>query len=244
MAGVVVGFNALLRRLEIAVDGMRRFTADASHQMRTPLAILRTHLAVLEKRGTEGPAGRQSLRDIKLAVERLQSLLTGLITLARTEEGAPGADLVDVDLQDLCRNIALALAPIATAARIDIHLDAAEQPVHLRTDPFLVTEMLTNLIDNAIRYNRRGGEVALGLSRAGDLVTLWVEDNGPGIAPKDHAEVLRRFHRLPRDQHQSGSGLGLSIVSAIAARLGGTLSLGPGAKGAGLRVEIAFPANS
>jgi two-component system sensor histidine kinase TctE len=244
LSGLVSGFNALLNRLEGAVEGMRRFTADASHQMRTPLAILRTHLALLRKNGTETEAGRTSLADLQLATDRLQGLLTGLIALARTEDVASGQPGEAVDVRAISRQALIDLAPLASAHGVDLRLEGEDAPVPARADPVLLSEIATNLVDNAIRYNHRGGHVAVRVDTDGVGVTLQVEDDGPGVPAEAHDKIFQRFYRLPRDQQSHGSGLGLSIVRAAANRLGAELRLEPGAAGAGLRVTLALPAHA
>ena len=238
LAGLVVGFNALLNRLEGSVEGMRRFTADASHQMRTPLTILRTHLAVLKKHLPTSEAGRASVADISHATERLQSLLTGLVTLARTEEIATGNQALELDLVDLARQVASEYAPIAAKARVGIQLDAGEHPVLVRADPLLLTELLANLIDNAIRYNQRNGSVTVSVRQDGVFDLLEVEDDGPGVPEADREAIFQRFYRLQRDHNRTGSGLGLSIVRAIATRLDGELRISTGNGGKGLKVSL------
>lgn len=238
LSALVEGFNGLLSRLEASVEGMRRFTADASHQMRTPLAILKTHLALVRKHGGDSDKGRASLDDIDLATDRLQSLLTGLITLARTEDVAPAdADQI-VDLAEVARQVATEFAPIASRSRVHIELDAPETGLPTSADPVLLTELLSNLIDNAIRYNHRGGRVIVRVTARDGTAALQVDDDGAGIPEADRAAVFQRFYRLARDQQRAGSGLGLSIVQAIATRLGASLTLGPGIEGRGLSVVI------
>lgn len=243
LAGLVVGFNALLKRLESSVEGMRRFTADASHQMRTPLAILRTHLAILRKHPPASDAGKASVADIEHATDRLQSLLTGLVTLARTEDVPSDAAAPDVDLTALARHIAAEYAPMASKSRVNIQLDAPDEPISAHVDPVLVTELLSNLIDNAIRYNHRGGHVVVRVRLDGASAVLEVEDDGPGVPEADRVAIFQRFYRLPRDQERTGSGLGLSIVQAIAVRLGAQLSIanGAGENGLCMSVTIARP---
>jgi len=241
LASLVEGFNALLSRLEASVEGMRRFTADASHQMRTPLAILRTHLALLRKHGGDSQKRRAFLDDIDLATDRLQSLVTGLITLARTEDAASPAARETIDLVEVARHVATEFAPLATKSRIQLELDAPGAPVLAAAHRVLVTELLSNLIDNAIRYNRRGGRVVVSVASELQGPALAVQDDGPGIPAEHRDAVLQRFYRLSRDNHRAGSGLGLSIVQAIATRLGGRLRIGDGLGGSGLTVEVTLP---
>lgn len=240
LVGLVTGFNALLHRIELSVEGVRRFTADASHQMRTPLTILRTHIAIVRKHGLESDLGKSSLADIELATDRLQGLLTGLITLARAEDAMTAPPIAEVDLRPIARKVATAFAPIAMAADVDIRLEASEHQVLAPADPLLVEELLSNLVDNAVRYNRAGGSVTLAVRTEGSQSLIEVIDDGPGIPAPDRTKVLQRFFRLSRDQQQQGSGLGLSIVQAIATRVHASLRLHQGVDGKGLAVTVSF----
>jgi two-component system sensor histidine kinase TctE len=239
LAGLVVGFNDLLRRLEVSVEGMRRFTADASHQMRTPLAILRTHLTLLRKHGTDSEIGKASLDDIQHATDRLQSLLTGLVALARSEE-AVGQTHEEIDLGAVAGQVVQEHQAIAKAARVTLHLSANLDEVHAPADPLLLAEIIGNLVDNGIRYNRPGGRVDVIVENA-PAPTVAVSDDGPGIPPDQRARVLERFYRLPRDQRLTGSGLGLPIVEALTKRLSASLMLEAGEHGRGLRASVRFP---
>jgi two-component system sensor histidine kinase TctE len=237
LAGVVMGFNGLLSRLEGAVEGMQRFTADASHQMRTPLAILRTHLALLRKHVTKSAAARRSLADVELAAIRLQNLLTGLIALARTEDLGHGDMLEEVDLRALAMAVVEQHAGLANAKDVTLRYEDAGSCFAVRTEPLLVAELLSNLVDNAIRYNRRGGSVRVRMLPGGNPA-FEVEDDGPGVPEAERAKVFQRFYRLSRNPDDHGSGLGLSIVQALARRLNANVRLGDGDGGRGLQVTI------
>lgn len=242
LRGLIAAFNGLLGRLDTTVRGIRRFTADASHQMRTPLSILRTHVDVL--RSVELPAGaaRQSVADIEAATRRLQRLLTQLLALARAEGSR---DIVIaprklVDLVEIARGVGVEYAPQAVKAGIDIHFDAPCHTVPVMTQPDLAGELIGNLVDNAIRYNRLAGVVGITVSDDGSLT---IEDEGPGIAPGDRALAFQRFGRLTTDQDRIGSGLGLAIVQALARSLGADVDLANRAGHPGLCVTVRFPRN-
>lgn len=238
LAGLVVGFNDLLHRLETSVEGMRRFTADASHQMRTPLAILRTHLALVRKHGTETDAGRASLADVQLATDRLQSLLTGLVALARSED-AGGETLPEIDLRDAVKDVTAHYRSLAEGAGVELRVATPAQALRARAEPLLLAELIGNLVDNAIRYNQPGGRVDVRLA-GHPRPTIDVLDDGPGIPPDQRDRVLERFYRMPRDQQHPGSGLGLPIAEALARRLSATLTLSAGDNGRGLKVTVGF----
>ena len=243
LAGVVAGFNAMLDRLELGVEGMRRFTADASHQMRTPLAILRTHLGVLKRHAPASPEGQASVADIELATDRLQSLLTGLLALARAEEPEPGGGDASVDLGTVVHQVLAEHQAAATARSVKLQFGADEE-VSVAIDALLIRELVSNLIDNAIRYNRPGGSVEVRLRQSVGWAVIEVEDDGPGVPPADRHRIFQRFYRLSRDSQQFGSGLGLSIVQAIVGRIGARMNIAEGRDQQGLRISISLPARA
>jgi two-component system sensor histidine kinase TctE len=239
LVGLVKGFNALLQRLDEAVDGIRRFTSDASHQMRTPLAVLRTHLAVLRKHVR--PEGRASLHDVEEATERLQHLLTRLVTLARAEEAPADSDRSGrSDLREITARVVADLEDEAQDAQVQVSVTASGDCI-AATDPILTAEILSNLLDNAIRYNVRGGHAEVILLQTDAEVRMIVEDDGPGIPTRHLEQVFQRFFRLSRDEQRAGSGLGLSIVAALARTIGAAIEIGPTAPGPGLSVVVTLP---
>jgi two-component system, OmpR family, sensor histidine kinase TctE len=221
-----VALNALLERLEQSIGAVRRFTADASHQMRTPLTIVRTHLGILQLCGIDTPEGRAALDDIEGATKRLERLLAQLIALARADEGASVGDGTEtVDLARIAAAVVAERVPQALATRVDIQFEGPPKPVPIASNEVLTGEIVTNLVDNAIRYNREGGAVIVRVMAAGIGARLEVEDEGPGIPAANRARVFERFYRIPRRGGPEGSGLGLAIVRALADRLGADVRL-------------------
>lgn len=241
--GFLKAFNGLLYRLQGAVEGMRRFTADASHQMRTPLSILRAHLQVLRREGLDSAAGRSSLSDIDAATRRLQRLLTQLLALARAEGNTESvAALAEpVDICSLARSLAEDYVTTAMKAEVDLQFEADCRQCMVTTVEAFARELVANLVDNAIRYNHRGGTVWLKVEDDGETtIRVIVEDDGPGIPDAMRPRMFDRFRRLDRDRQTEGSGLGLAIVTALADVIGSEVRLA-GRSGGGLRAEIDFP---
>jgi len=243
---LVVAINGLLERLDQSIGTMRRFTADASHQLRTPLAVLRTHLALLRRHGTGTAEGRAALDDVDGAVRRLERLLTQLLALARADEDNPVAATAEVaDLLQVAMEITAEQVPAALALGVEVRFDAPPEdgPVpRVAGNAVLVGELLANLLDNAIRYNRPGGTVTVRVTGTPDAPRLEVEDDGPGIPPAERGRVFERFYRVPRggEEARTGSGLGLAIVRALAERLGAEVGLNDRAEGPGLLVVVLF----
>ena len=234
--------NSLLQRLDLAIELVRRFTADASHQMRTPLAILRTHLDLVRRLGSETPAGQSALNEVDNAINRLERLLGQLVTLARADEqniAQPVAE--NVDLNEIAFNVLSERAPQAFARDIDVQFDRFDGRAMIPGNSVLIGELLANLIDNAIRYNSAGGMVLVRTIVDATIARVEVEDTGPGIPEAHLARVFERFYRIPMTNGPEGSGLGLAIVKALSDRLGAEIVLLPGSGGRGLRVSASFP---
>ncbi|MGN6424398.1 MAG: sensor histidine kinase [Asticcacaulis sp.] len=242
LRGLVSSFNALLHRLDLAVEGVRRFSADASHQMRTPLSVLRSHVALLKKASPPDKTSRSSLHDIDEAVDRLERLVTQLLALGRVDGATPlPTAQTPCNLSQLVQEAASDLAMMATRRRVNLALEAPAYPVWAMTDEPLAHEVITNLIDNAIRYNRPRGHVTLSVFAADGRARVSIEDDGPGIPPADRERVFERFIRLSPDADHSGSGLGLAIARTLGDTLGAHITLSTPENGQGLRVVVDFP---
>ncbi|MEH3103616.1 MAG: sensor histidine kinase N-terminal domain-containing protein [Sphingomonas phyllosphaerae] len=227
-------FDHLLARLDSATAGMRRFTADASHQMRTPLAVLKVQVA-LARRGSP-----DALAEIADAADRLEHLVKQLLALARAEEAGSAPPREQVDLREVAIAVINRRIAQAIEAGVEIHLDGAEDIV-IASHRTLLFEILSNLIDNAIRYNRAGGHVMLTVSDEEETgATIVVADDGPGLPEDDLARLGERFTRLSTARDSEGSGLGLAIVRSAASRLDATVAIVNTRPG--LRITLRFGA--
>jgi two-component system, OmpR family, sensor histidine kinase TctE len=237
-----IAVNSLLQRLDLAIELVRRFTADASHQMRTPLAILRTHLDLVRRLGSDTPAGQSALNEVDSAINRLERLIKQLVALARADEQTIARPVVEnVDLNEIAFNILSERAPQAFARDIDVQLDRFEGRAMIPGNSLLIGELLANLVDNAIRYNRAGGDVFVRTAIDSNAARVEIEDTGPGIPAAHLARVFERFYRIPMLNGPDGSGLGLAIVKALSDRLGAQIVLSPRREGQGLLVSVSFP---
>jgi two-component system sensor histidine kinase TctE len=219
---------------------MSRFTADASHQMRTPLSILRTHISVLGGLIPADNAAYSSLNDIQEAADRLQRLLIQLLKLARADGQSLDRESTTIDLREVIQETATKHVQQALEAGIDLHFEAAQRPFPMRANSITISEVFANLIDNAIRYNDAGGSVVVRLFDDNGKYAVDVEDDGPGIPDAEQEKVFTRFYRLNRDQSRVGSGLGLAIVRSLAATLNAEIKMSAGADNRGLRVSVSF----
>lgn len=235
-------FNSMLGRLAAAVEGMRRFTADASHQMRTPLAILRTHVTVLKKAQPGSKDASSSLDDIAEATERLQNLLVQLLALARADAAAPASQSLEaLNIVEIARTVANEHAPEALRRKAQFQFSAPGHDVKVLTHPTWIAELLSNLVDNAIRYNDKGGAIHLTVTDSTDSAIISVEDDGPGIPEADRERVFERFTRLHPERDRSGTGLGLSVVKVLSETIGAQVRLADAVTTKGLRVEVILP---
>ncbi|WP_430255615.1 sensor histidine kinase [Neorhizobium sp. DAR64872/K0K18] len=236
--GLVDTVNSFMVRLEGALNALRHFTGNASHQLRTPLAIVRTQLALAD-RADDLATAKTAVRKADEAVAGAEHILAQLLLMAKIDAAGRSAAFRRLDLTDLVRGLTGDHVPGAADRGIDLGFEG-EGETQVNVEPLLIGELVKNLIVNAILHAGSGTEVTVRIERIGETARLEVEDNGPGIPPEKRATVLERFGRLGRGD-ASGTGLGLPIVEEIARLHGATLSLHDGSGGTGLKVRIDFP---
>ncbi|MGZ8254274.1 MAG: sensor histidine kinase [Burkholderiaceae bacterium] len=214
---VVVSFNELLERLSRNMQMQQRFLADAAHQMKTPLAGLRTQ-AELAIRETDPQQLKRSLCQIAMSTERATHLINQLLALARAEhQSTDPARFEVVELNAIARSVVQELVPDAISRRVDLGFEPTERPVRIVGVPLLVREMMLNLVDNGLRYTPEGGSVTLRIRQHKEAAFIEVEDTGPGIPEAERQRVFDRFYRI-LGTNVDGSGLGLAIVREIVER--------------------------
>jgi two-component system sensor histidine kinase TctE len=238
---LVFAMNGYMARLKAMLAGQRRFIADASHQLRTPLTVLKTQTE-LALRETDPREMREIVESIYRTTDATVHLANRLLTLARAEHRMAEGGLEPLSLLEAARQVGLELAQNAVAKGIDLSLEPSDE-VKVNGHPLLLHEMIANLVENAIRYTPAGGTVMLRV-RGGAQPVLEIEDSGPGIAPEERERVFAPFYRSPSAHavHADGSGLGLTIVREIAAFHGAAVTLSERAQGGGLKVDVSFPA--
>ena len=241
VAPLVGSLNRLLGRVQASIESERRFTADAAHELRTPLAALRAQAQVA--RGSSDDAERRRALDKVIeGCDRASHLVQQLLTLARLEPDAFRVQRDSCNLRAVLQHTIAELAPSALAKGIDIAL--ADGPaLTVAGDARLLEVLFRNLVDNAVRYSPSRTTVSVSAGRADASAVVTVIDQGPGVPAGEREQLGRRFHRLVGTQ-AGGSGLGLSIAKRIARLHGGTIALGETETGAGLTVRVTLPATA
>lgn len=244
--------NALLERVHVAFLQQRQFVADASHELRTPIAIVRGEADVTLQRASRNEAEyREALGIISEESVRLTRIVDDLFLLARTDAGAPVAQFDSLDLRELTLGALRSVRTIADDHDIVLAQELPEEAIHIEGDAPLLRRLLLNLLDNALKYTPNGGRVGVTVQRLAESVNIIVQDTGPGIPAHLRARVFDRFVRAgPNDRPaahtdapraSSGAGLGLAIAAAIAAAHHGTLTLDDAHGGAKFRVALPLP---
>jgi two-component system, OmpR family, sensor histidine kinase QseC len=228
--------NGLLQRIAGLMESERQFTADAAHELRTPIAAIRAQAQAALGEG-DTARRRRALEATIEGCDRAARLVEQLLTLSRLEAGS-AQPLVRLDLGPLVRSVVADAAPQAIERQKVIEFDAAE-PCPLLGDATLLSVLARNLVDNAILYSPRQGTIKVAVSRTADAIRLKVEDSGPGMATQDIERLGQRFFRVLASG-ESGSGLGWSIVKRIAAMHGAAVQVGRSHGLGGLSVEIVF----
>nr|WP_316644643.1 ATP-binding protein [uncultured Roseateles sp.] len=242
MRPMIAALNGLFERIAQLLEAERRFTADAAHELRTPIAAIRAQAQVAMGEGDAAPR-RLALQHLLEGCDRATRLVEQLLTLARLEAQAlpDGALAAEVDLAALARQVLADLAPRAAARRQTLELDAdADAACRLPGEPTLLAVLLRNLVDNALRYSPAGARVVVTLAAPQGRVRLSVEDSGPGLAEADRRRLGERFFRAI-GSGESGSGLGWSIVQRIAAAHGLLVQIEASAALGGLAVRVQQP---
>lgn len=240
--GLVEAINGFMGRLDVALQGLRNFTGNAAHQLRTPLATVRTQLAMAGRAGGLGQLA-EATGKADAALARAERVLAQLLSLARLDAAEAAGGAVPVDVAALARDVAGEHYREAVRRGVDLGYEGPARAM-ARVEPVLLAEMLTNLLDNAVTHG--GRVVTLRVTDAGDRIVLTVEDDGPGLSTEQEAAFLagRREGRLPAASQGPAAihGFGLAIVREIGMRIGAEIGIARRADGRGLIVTIGIGA--
>ena len=238
--------NRMLDRIAALMESLRQVSNDIAHDLRTPLSRLGQRLEDARAHASSVADYERAVEGAAAEAEALLGTFAALLRIAEVEAGAQRAAFRRVELSRLAETVADAFAPVAEDEGRALRAEIAPG-VSVQGDQELLTQMLANLVENALRHTPLGSHIGVLLDAhpPGDPASgpvLAVEDNGPGVPEGERGRVLRRFHRLEQSRTTSGSGLGLSLVAAVAELHGARLDLANA--GPGLRVSVAFPAPS
>ena len=243
---LVDSLNRLFGLVNAQAESQRRFVADAAHQLRTPIAGLQAQVEAWAQ-AASAPSTHDTLElpteqvyKLRSATRRTSQLANQLLALSRADARTMSSQPQQrVDLKALCEDALEAHLDAATARRIDLGLDA--DTVQVEGHAWLLRELLSNLVDNAVKYCFEGGCVTIRCGRRGSVAFIEVEDDGPGVDPAERPRILERFYRVQGTMGE-GNGLGLAIAEEIARVHRSHLQLGSGGEGRGLKVTLPLPA--
>ncbi len=233
---LIAAINDHMERLTRMISSQKQFIADAAHQLKTPLTLLRTQ-ADFASRQSDMATVTEVIEDLRNNTEHVSHLVDQLLTLSRAEADR-SPSMLSVDLTELARNTTFQWLSVALKKKIDLGFDG-DDSVLIRGNEFLLREAINNLLDNAIRFTPASGQVTVKVAITGTQIELTVEDTGPGISEAERDRVFDRFYQI-HERDMSGCGLGLSIVREICTLHHGVVSLHQGAVGVGTVVKIVF----
>ena len=214
--------NRMLASLEDSFRRERRFTSDASHELRTPVAVILAYAESLMADTSLPDAQRETVKTILNECRRMRRMIKQMLTLTRAQEGRYPVTMEHICLNDVLNGVQAALEPIAADRSIALHIDA-ESRIELTADQSLITQLLLNLTENAVKYGKDGGDVWVCALQDDDSAVITVSDNGIGINSENLPHIFDRFFRADAARDRTGTGLGLSIAQWIVQLHGGTI---------------------
>jgi heavy metal sensor kinase len=217
--------NAMLARLEASVQRLTQFTADASHDLRTPIALIRTSAELSLRRPRTEDEYRETLARILATSEETTHLIENLLTLARADAGASELHFENIDLVPRLEKISEEAGILAAGKGIEVTREFAPGPIRVSADPAAIERLLLIVVENAVKYTPHGGKIALSLANGAGSARIEIRDSGIGISEKDLPHIFERFYRADqaRSREPGGSGLGLAIARWIVELHGGLI---------------------
>ena len=236
-----VNLNNMLDRLNKLMTGMKDVSDNIAHDLRTPLNKIRTNLEVTLMSNPTSENYRNSIQEVIYDIDIVINTFNSLLAISRVESGSLSLEKEKVDINKLLENVIDLWEPLAEEKNINL-INQSDDNIYIEGNKNLLSQAISNLIDNAIKYGPQGNKINIGAKFENDNVILWVSDNGPGIPNKDKERVLERFARLDVSRNTQGTGLGLSLVASSIRFHKGTIQL-LDSKPNGLIVKLEIPKN-
>ncbi|HSY10022.1 MAG TPA: ATP-binding protein, partial [Candidatus Dormibacteraeota bacterium] len=230
--------NSTFARLETAFAQQQQFTSDAAHELRTPVSVMLTQTQTALNRERSAPEYRETVEACQRAAQRMRKLITALLELARLDAGQEILKRLRFDFSETVSDCVELVRPLAEECGVKIFTDLP--PLEISGDSERLSQVVTNLLTNAIQYNKPGGEVRTKLESQNGLAALTVSDTGAGISAEDLPRMFERFYRADKSRSSGNAGLGLAISKAIVEANGGTIEVSS-AKNAGTIFTIRLP---
>ena len=236
---LISSINDYVARLGLLMETQRRFVANAAHQLRTPLTLLKTQ-ASFGLREKKAAGKDEALRGLSTTLKHMTRLTNQLLVLARAEPGTNHGARMDIDLVPVLEQVGVEFSALAIAKDMKVLIDHNAPHIITHGNPTLLRELMANLIDNALRYGPPYTRVDVSLQQRTGEVVFFVRDEGPGICAADREKVFERFYRVPGTASE-GSGLGLAIVAEIVRSHDGKIELRETPAGSGLEARVTLP---
>jgi heavy metal sensor kinase len=230
--------NSTFARLEAAFAQQQQFTSDAAHELRTPVSVMLTQAQTVLNRERTAPEYRETVEACQRAAQRMRKLIESLLALARLDAGQEPMKRLDFDLSKTTGDCVELIRPLADERGVKILCDLP--PLECVGDSERLAQVITNLLTNAIQYNKPGGEVRIAAQSQDGMAVLAVSDNGAGIPAEDLPRVFERFYRADKSRSTGGNGLGLAISKAVVEAHGGTIEVTSG-ENAGTIFTVRLP---
>ncbi|MCL5073284.1 MAG: HAMP domain-containing histidine kinase, partial [Actinobacteria bacterium] len=234
-------FNKMIARLEDTFNREKRFTSDASHELRTPITIISAKAEAALTKSKKIEDYRKALKVIIRETKRVSFLLSQLLLLARSDEGKSILNIEKIDLKMIIESIIIEMKDKAEQKNIRLSL-TSEQNLIIKADQTFITMLFLNIIENSIKYNKKGGFINISFSKEDDYAKVIIEDSGIGISDENLIHIFDRFYRVSESRADKGSGLGLSIVKEIVEVHKGQIKI-DSKLGKGTKFEISLPVN-